>query len=221
MACPKAALLLLFHSAILWLHARAMQFDLEPHGQEFCLNRDAHHDEKVGIRYAVHRPLNSLVVVTVRPVAGPGGGAELLRQGPAVTGLAQFHAPLDGTFRLCFASPRETHHKTTVSIAVLVEDGAVALEEALEKGQVISATDLAHVASSTLRRILFQQDEFQEAVWRHDIAMVSSATSAERASILLCFLVALVSVGQGMYMRSLLKGKRGSGHRANSIRARV
>lgn len=197
--------------------ARGMQFDVPPAGGQFCFEREAHSGDSIGVRYAVHAPIGSPIFASAHIFLTVA--RELQSQGPVVSGLLQFPAPQDGQYRICFKSPTTVSRPTTVSIAVLVQDGNFDKEDALEAGHIKGAEGVARVADATLDRVLWHQEEFTESVYRHDIAMNASARSAETAAMILCFVIVAASVMQGAYMQGMLKG--GSRRGSARLRGRV
>jgi emp24/gp25L/p24 family/GOLD len=217
---PGALLLAAVASLTCVRLATALVFDVGAHGRQFCFNRDAHEGEGVSLRYAVHRPRGATVRVAVRSAPGEGP-VQTLFDGPvAEHGLAEFRAPHTGSFKVCISSGSKTSYITSVSIAALVKGRDIELEGALSRGEVHGAGEIAHAVAGIVTRILYQQDAFREAVWRHDLAMYESGRMAERASVAVCVLVFVVSTLQVRYVHRLLTAKAGRGGN-DGLRRRV
>lgn len=193
--------------------------DVGAYGREFCFNRDAHEGEGVALRYAVHEPRGAVIRVRVLPVQGEAQIKTLYDAQDRTTGLAEFVAPHTGTFKVCLVGAPHSSHVTTVSIAMLVKDANVELADALRRDDVHGAHQTANAISGLVRQILYKQDAFREAVWRHDEAMYDSGSYAVRAATGVAMLVVFFSVMQVVYVRHLLTHKVQS--RAKSFRRNV
>jgi emp24/gp25L/p24 family/GOLD len=199
--------------------ATGLVVDVGAYGREFCFNRDAHEGESISLRYAVHRPRGSTVRVYARPVAGEGQVRTLFDKGSASDGFVDFAAPHTGTFKVCIAASTTASFVTSVSIAILVKGHDIMLDDALSRNEVHGANEVAYAVRGVVQQILYRQDSFREAVWRHDVAMYESGRNAMRAASLLAALVAFLSILQVVYVRHLLVSNKS--RRSGSFRRTV
>lgn len=196
----------------------ALTVDVGPHGSIFCFERSAHAKEEVVISYAVHKPRGANINVHIKTAASDMPAAALYDHDNAQHGEARFVAPHTGSFSVCFQSGAAVSYVVSVSVATLIKGRDIQLDDALTRGQVHGAEQIAESIQGVVNLILHQQDMFREAVWRHDTAMYDSGKSAVRASLAVCVLVVFASVLQVLFLRHLLKGpRRGSG----SLKRRV
>lgn len=216
----RRACLALLASFLLTQSVSSLTVDVGAYGREFCFSRDAHEGDGVELRYAVHQPRGSPIRVRVLPVQGEAQMRALYDEGGDRTaGLAEFVAPHTGTFKICLSAPVEAGYTTSVSIAMLVRDADVQLEDALRRSDIHGAHDAAHAIVGLVQQILYRQDAFREAVWRHDEAMYESGVAAVRAASVVAALVVFFSAMQVVYVRHLLTDK--ARRRTKSFRRNV